>query len=263
VKVVPPLRLLLYAATCVLLAMSAYAVVVRPPPLGWALLALVTYAALLFGGVLVLPWRVFADAIVSGPSGARGVALTFDDGPHPRWTPAVLDVLAARGARATFFVVGCKAEAHPEVVRQILERGHGVELHSYAHDRLFALRREARVRADLERGMAVLQRVTGRRPRFFRPPIGHTNPAIARVSADLDLAIVGWSARGLDGLPGARPDMVAARVREGLRDGAIVLLHDAPEQGDAEPPAVRALPIVLDAIAARGLDVVPLEALVD
>jgi peptidoglycan/xylan/chitin deacetylase (PgdA/CDA1 family) len=259
----PPVRLAVYAATAVLLATSAHAVLVRPPPFGWAIAALLGYSALLVGGVLVLRWRVYADAVVRGPRGARGVALTFDDGPHPRWTPVVLDLLAARGVHATFFVIARKVDTHPEVVRQIVDRGHTVELHSYAHDRLFALRGASRVRRDLERGMASLERAVGRRPRLFRPPIGHTNPTIARVADDLDLTIVGWTARGFDGLRGAKPDAVAARVRRDLRDGAIVLLHDAPEQGDAEPCVVRVLPLVLDAMAAAGLAVVPLHPWVD
>ena len=118
----------------------------------------------------------------------------------------------------------------------------------------------ARCAPILERGVASLERATGRRPRLFRPPIGHTNPIIARVVDDLGLTVVGWTVRGLDGMAGARADAVAARVRRGLRDGVIVLLHDAPEKGDAEPPAVRALPAILDAISAQGLDVVPLQA---
>jgi peptidoglycan/xylan/chitin deacetylase (PgdA/CDA1 family) len=254
----PPARLALYLATAILLAMTARAVLVRPPSLAWALLALVGYGVLLLGGVLVLPWRVFTDAVVRGPRGARGVALTFDDGPHPRWTPVVLDLLGERGLKATFFVVGHKVDTHPDVVRAILERGHAVELHSHGHDRFFALRGEARVRDDLARGIASLERVTGRRPHLFRPPIGHTNPTIARVADDLDLTTVGWSARGFDGLRGARPAAVIARIRRALQDGVIVLLHDAPERGDEEPAGVRALPAILDAIAAAQLDVVPL-----
>jgi peptidoglycan/xylan/chitin deacetylase (PgdA/CDA1 family) len=185
------------------------------------------------------------------------VALTFDDGPHPRWTLRVLDLLAERGAHATFFLMGRKAEAYPEVVRAILERGHSVGLHSYAHDRFFALRGERRVREDLERGIAALEKITGRRPALFRPPIGHTNPVIARVADSLDLVVVGWTIAGRDGVARARPDAVAARVRRDLCDGAIVLLHDAPERGDREPAAVRALPAILDAIFAERLDIVP------
>jgi peptidoglycan/xylan/chitin deacetylase (PgdA/CDA1 family) len=255
----PPVRLALYAATVGILVVSARAILVAPPPLGVALLALTGYAALILGGVLVLRWRVFVDAVVRAPSGSTGVALTFDDGPHPRWTARVLEILAARGAKATFFVVGRKAEEHPDVVRAIVAGGHAVGMHSYAHDRLFALRGARRVREDLERGVAAIERITGRRPLLFRPPIGHTNPTVARVVDALDLVVVGWSIAGRDGVAWARPADVAARVRRDLRDGAIVLLHDAPERGEREPAAVRALPAILDAIAAERLEVVPLE----
>src|SRR5580704_754032 len=134
----PPVRLALYAVTCAVLAMTAHAIFVRPPPLALAAGALAADALLVVGGALVLPWRVYSDALLRGPRGARGVALTFDDGPHPRWTPAILELLARRGLRATFFVVGRKVEQHPGVVKAILEQGHAVELHSYAHDRFFS-----------------------------------------------------------------------------------------------------------------------------
>ncbi len=254
----PPARLVLYLASAGLLVMTARALLLGPPPTGLSVLALAAYVALLLGGVFVLRLRVFADAVVRGPRGVRGVALTFDDGPHPRWTRRVLDVLAARGAKATFFVVGRKAEEYPEVLRAIAEAGHSVGLHSYAHDRLFALRGSRRVRADLEKGIAAVERVTGRRPLLFRPPIGHTNPAIARIADALDLTVVGWTIAGRDGVGSARASDVVARVRRDLRDGAIVLLHDSPEVGDREPAALAALPAILDAIAAQGLDTVPL-----
>jgi peptidoglycan/xylan/chitin deacetylase (PgdA/CDA1 family) len=259
----PPARLALYSATAGVLAMTGYALWAHPPPLEWALLALGVYAALLFSGVLVLRLRVFVDALVRGPAGARGVALTFDDGPHPLWTPHVLDVLAKHRAVATFFVVGRKVDEHPEVLRAILDAGHTVGLHSYAHDRLFALRGEARVRADLERGVSAIAKVTGERPRLFRPPIGHTNPTIARAAYALDLAVIGWSVRGRDALAGAEPRDVVSRVKRGLNDGAIVLLHDAPEKGDREPAALKALPEILEAIEAARLEVVSLEAFLD
>ncbi len=254
----PPFRVLVYLATAGVLVMTARAVLIAPPPFGWSALALAAYAGLVLGGVLRLRWRVFVDAVVRGPRGARGVALTFDDGPHPRWTPRVLETLAEHGAKATFFLVGNKAEQHPEIVRAILDAGHAVGLHSYAHDRLFALRREARVREDLERGIAALEKLTGERPTLFRPPIGHTNPAVARACDRLDLTVVGWTISGHDGLASARVEDVVARVRRDLRDGAIILLHDAPERGNREPAAVKALPAILDAIAAERLDVVPL-----
>jgi peptidoglycan/xylan/chitin deacetylase (PgdA/CDA1 family) len=254
----PPARLALYVATAGVLAISVLAVLHHPPPVEWAVIVLVGYTALLLSGVLVLRWRVFVDAVVRGPRNARGIALTFDDGPHPHWTPRILAVLAQHRVTATFFVVGRKVEAHPDVVRAIAGAGHAVGLHSYAHDRLFSLRGERRVKEDLERGVAALERALGQRPRLFRPPIGHTNPTIARVVEALGLVVVGWTIGGRDGLASARPDEVVARVRRDLRDGAIVLLHDAPERGEREPAAVRALPAILDAIAAERFDVVPL-----
>jgi hypothetical protein len=175
----------------------------------------------------------------------------------------VLETLAKHGARATFFLVAKKAEEHPELVKAILEGGHGVALHSWAHDRLFALRSERWVREDLGRGIAALEKLTGKRPTSFRPPMGHTNPGIARAVAALDLRVVGWTVSGHDGTGSARIADVIARVRRDLRDGAIVVLHDSPERGDREPAAVEALPAILDAIAAERLDVVALETWVD
>ncbi len=259
----PPARAALYGATAVALATTGYSLAVRPVPFGWAACALFGYIALRLAGVLVLRLRMYADTVVRGPRGARGVALTFDDGPHPVWTLRVLELLANHRAVATFFVTGHKVEAYPHVLRAILDAGHGVGLHSYAHDRLFALRSERRVRQDLERGVAAIERVAGERPTFFRPPIGHTNPTIARVADEMDLVVVGWSVAGLDGLASARPAAVASRVRRGLSDGAIVLLHDAPERGDREPAAIRALPEILEAVHARRLETVPLDRLVE
>jgi peptidoglycan/xylan/chitin deacetylase (PgdA/CDA1 family) len=259
----PPARLAVYAASTGVVVTTVWALAVHAPPLGWAAAMFAGYVALLLGGVFVLRWRVFVDAIVRGPRDSRGVVLTFDDGPHPRWTPRVLEILDKEGATATFFVVGRKAEEHPDVVRSILARGHAVGLHSYAHDRLFALRGERRIRSDLERGIAVLEGVSGVRPALFRPPIGHTNPIVARITDALHLTVVGWTASGRDGVASARPSAVVARIRRDLRDGAIVLLHDSPEHGDREPAAVRALPSILAAIGAQGLEVVPLARWVD
>jgi peptidoglycan/xylan/chitin deacetylase (PgdA/CDA1 family) len=254
----PPARVALYAATLAVLVLTFRALLGEPPPLEWALLAGLGYVGLVLAGVLVLRLRVFADAVVKGPRGARGVALTFDDGPHPRWTPRVLETLAARKATATFFLVGRKAEAHPEIVRAILDAGHAVGLHSYAHDRLFSLRSQRRVQEDLARGVATLERLTGRRPTLFRPPIGHTNPIVARVADALELTVVGWTVSGHDGIASATVDDVVARVRRDLRDRVIVALHDSPEHGDREPAAVKALPRILDALHAERLEVVPL-----
>ena len=255
----PPARALLYAATLGVLAFVARAVLVAPPALPTTIGVCVLYTGIFLSGVFFIRLRMFTDAVVGGPPDARGVSLTFDDGPHPVHTRKVLEVLAAAGVKATFFVIGKKAEKAPEIVREILASGHTVGLHSYGHARLFAMKSPSSIKKDLVRGIAVLEEITGAKPALFRPPIGHTTPAIARVADELDLCVVGWSVSGIDGFAGAIPDLVEARVRAGLRHGAIVALHDAPERGEHEPAGVKALPHILKAIDALGLPVVPLE----
>src|SRR5262249_29543006 len=152
-----------------------------------------------------------------------------------------------------FFVIGRKARKHPELVRDILARGHAVAMHSYAHHRLFSLKSARYVRDDLTRAIDVLTEITGDKPVLFRPPIGHSNPTIARVVKELGLEVVGWSVRALDGVAAADPKRVAARVKRGLCDGAIVLMHDAAEREDREPASVAALPTILEAMAAKNL----------
>lgn len=254
----PPARIVFWAATIGGIALTVRALVVAPPPLAVSAACAALYVAVLLSGVLVLRLRMFVDAIVRGPRGASGVVLTFDDGPDPAHTRAVLDTLDAHQAKATFFVIGRKAEEHRELVQEIVRRGHDVGVHGYAHDRLLSLRSQRRVRADLARTIRLLEDITGKRPGLFRPPVGHTNPTIARVADALDLVVVGWSARARDGLARTKPADVVTRISRGLEDGAIVLLHDAAERGGRRPAGVDALPAILERIAAKNLRVVPL-----
>lgn len=249
----PVARALLYAASLGALALVARSLVVGPIPLAIAGAAIVAYLTLILCGVFFLRLGMFVDVVYRGPPDARGVALTFDDGPSPEHTPRVLDLLDEAGVKATFFVIGRKAEAHPELVRAIVARGHALGLHSYAHDRLFSLRSLRYVEQDLRRASDALARITGARPTLFRPPIGHTSPRIARAVERLDLDVIGWSVRGLDGLARSRAERVVARVAPRLRDGEIVLLHDAAERDDHTPASLAALPRILAAMSANNL----------
>jgi peptidoglycan/xylan/chitin deacetylase (PgdA/CDA1 family) len=254
----PPARAVFVAANLAAMVLTVVSLLHGPPPLGWAIAAGVTYLLVLLGGVFVLRWRMFVDAMVRGPKRARGVALTFDDGPDPATTTRVLDALDARQVKATFFVVGEKAERHPEIVRDMLARGHTVGLHAYRHLRLYATQGEKAVARDVTRGLEVLEGITGTRPAWFRPPIGHTQPGMARALDKLDLLTIGWTVSAHDGARWIGDAEVIGRMRRLARDGAILALHDAAEHGDRVPAGVTPLPALLEVLEALNLPVVPL-----
>ena len=259
----PPARILLYVGTAGALSLVGRSLILGPVPLAVAIAAGVAYLALLGCGVAFLRLGMFVDVVWRGPREARGVALTFDDGPSPEHTPRVLDLLDEAGVKATFFVIGQKAAAHPELIRDIVARGHAVGIHGHLHDRLLTLRSPDTVSDDLAEAIATVEAITGVRPTLFRPPVGLTSPRVAQALSWFDLVVVGWSVRGLDGVRGARPDRVAARVIRRLRDGAIVLLHDAAERDDHRPASLDALPGILAAMRNRDLDGVRLDAWID
>jgi peptidoglycan/xylan/chitin deacetylase (PgdA/CDA1 family) len=168
-------------------------------------------------------------------------------------------MLAGTRHRATFFVLGNKVRERPEVVRQIRDAGHSLGIHGDTHDRLHSFRSPRRVCHEIRRAQSAIEDAAGLRPTLFRPPIGHTSPNTLRGARAAGVRVVGWSARGYDGLRGQRPEVVVARVSRSLSDGAIVLLHDAAEHDDFEPASLAALPALLTLLDTRALTSVGLE----
>jgi peptidoglycan/xylan/chitin deacetylase (PgdA/CDA1 family) len=245
----PPL---LYVATAGGFAMTTRAVLGHPIPLPYAAAYLGGYLALLAVGSMSPGLAMWGETLTSVADG-RGVALTFDDGPHPVHTRKVAEILERFGARATFFQIGEKVAAHPDVSRELVERGHEVGVHGHRVDRFLGFRARAAVHGDFERARDTIAKATGARPLLFRPPYGVVNPTILRATNDLDLDVIGWSVRALDGIARTRPEAIVTRVSAGLRDGAIVCMHDAAEIGERVPAAIEALPEILSQMDARGL----------
>ncbi len=158
--------------------------------------------------------------------GVRGVALTFDDGPHPEGTPAVLEVLAGAGARATFFVIGEQVRRRPHLLARMVSEGHAVALHGDRH-RLQLRVGAAGVSEDLARGAAAIEDAIGIPPRLHRPPYGIYSPAGLRAARQAGLAPLLWSRWGKDWRRLATPARIAARATHGLLPGDVILLHDA------------------------------------
>ncbi len=261
---VTPGRALLYASAIGAMGLGVRSAAKGPVPAPVVVGAFVGFSSVVMAGVLEPRLAMFADIWNDAePDPARPrIAITFDDGPGGA-TPRIADLLDEAEVKATFFVIGRKLEAQGAVVRRLHERGHVIGCHSFAHDRLFALRSEARVRADLKQALAAIEDAVGAPTTLFRPPIGHTNPTIARVAEELGLSMIGFSIRAYDGTAGARAERVAARVSDALTDGAIVLMHDGAEHDDRDPVAPAALPVILGAMKAKGLVGVTVPRLLD
>jgi peptidoglycan/xylan/chitin deacetylase (PgdA/CDA1 family) len=191
------------------------------------------------------------------------IALTFDDGPDPAVTPRVLEQLERRGARATFFCIGRRAERHPEIVAEAVRRGHAVENHTWSHPLAFACYPPHLQRREVRRAQEALALAAGRPPAFFRAPAGLRNPGLDWALHGEGLALASWTRRGLDTVS-RRPAQVARRLLSGLAAGDVLLLHDGSAARDRHgvPVVLEVLPRLLDEVAARGLRPVPLPAAV-
>ncbi|WP_224283561.1 polysaccharide deacetylase family protein [Streptomyces sp. LS1784] len=178
-------------------------------------------------------------------SGRRVVALTIDDGPHPRHTPTVLALFETYGIRATFFLIGENVAEHPALAREIADRGHHVANHTWTHPDLRHLS-EGKVRDELERTSDLLQRTTGRQPTWFRAPGGDWSETSLKVAADLGMRNMAWS---VDPRDWARPGTPAIidRVLRNVRPGSIVLNHDGGGDRSQTVAALKAyLPVLVD-----------------
>ena len=182
------------------------------------------------------------------------VALTFDDGPHPEGTPAVLDELASAGATATFFLIGEQVRAWPALAAEIVAAGHEVGLHGDRHT-LLLRRRVQELRADLERAAATIEEATGRVPVLYRPPYGvFSSGGLALVRA-LGYRPLLWSRWGRDWERRATPVSISRRVTTRLAPGDVVLLHDSDAYSSVGSwtRTAAALPSVLEAVATLGV----------
>jgi len=234
-------------------------------PLGewpWIVGALVANHAVLFGASLAPRSRLVGPNLVRLPAAAvrRGeVAITFDDGPDPEVTPRVLDLLDERRAAASFFCIGERAAAHPQLVREIVRRGHSVESHSHRHSTSFGWYGPWRFARELGAAQHALADAAGSPPRFFRAPFGTRNPFLDPALARLGLAYVSWTRRGYDTIDG-NAARVLRRLVTGLAAGDVLLLHDGitVRGRRGEPTVLRVLPLLLAHLAEHGLKAVSL-----
>lgn len=201
--------------------------------------------------------RLFGEALIAPPR-AGELALTFDDGPNPAWTPRLLEMLAAHQVRATFFLLGSYAEAEPELTRRIAAAGHLLANHSWGHSDL-ALASRSRIREELTRTRETLEQITGAAVRYFRPPFGARRPATLAIARELGMTPVLWNAMTTDwseasaeriaGRLGAKIDRLARRGR-----AANIVLHDGGhlDRHAYRAPSLAAAQLIIGRYGATG-----------
>jgi peptidoglycan/xylan/chitin deacetylase (PgdA/CDA1 family) len=238
-------------------------VLIEPAHWGWALAAVVLDHAVISAAGLWPRSTLLGANLVRLPTASvqrREVTLTFDDGPDPVVTPQLLDILERHQVLATFFCIGEKAAAHPELCRDIVRRGHRIENHGQRHPNHASLYGIGGWKREVGEGLNTLERITGRRPGYYRAVAGLRNPFLDPVLHHFGIRLASWTHRAYDTRCGDA-DIVLDRLTRKLDAGDILLLHDghSARSRSGNPVILDVLPRLLAELKARNLHPVPLE----
>lgn len=222
---------------------------------------LLLFLIICFTAPLLPGFSFFLPIVSRGRTDTQAVALTFDDGPDPVSTPALLDLLDRHRASATFYVTGKRAEQYPELIRQMVDRGHTVGNHSYRHDNLIMFKRSAALKDEIVKAQHVLREL-GVFPATFRPPVGVTSPKLGPVLRSLGMYTVNFNRRAGD--RGNRQiSAISRKILGKLRAGDIIMLHDIPPRnGGTLGEWLNEVDRMLCGIEEKGLKVIPLAELI-
>ncbi len=197
----------------------------------WAYLILViVFVADIGFGAANMQCNYFLDAKTRVNTLEKKIAITFDDGPCEN-TPKLLEILQKHKATATFFCIGKNVEKHPEVVKAINEQGHTIGNHSFSHHFFIDFFGKKKMIKEITRTDEAIEKITGEKPVFFRPPYGVTNPPIAKALKKTGHKAIGWNIRSLDTLR-KKDEKLVKQIKSKISPGAILLLHDHVEKSD-------------------------------
>jgi peptidoglycan-N-acetylglucosamine deacetylase len=223
------------------------------PAYGWLLLI---YLFVLFLGSYFIQFGFFMKSICSANTSEKCIALSFDDGPAGSTTARVLDILKENNVQAVFFCIGEKMPGQAEQLKRILQEGHIIGNHSFSHHRFFSLFSSRKMLSELKQTSRVCREITGRSPRFFRPPYGVTNPNMKKAVLQAGFISIGWSIRSYDTVI-RNEEHLLKKISAALKPGAILLLHDTIEN------TVEMLPRLLKEIRDKGYRVERLDKLIN
>jgi len=208
-------------------------------------------------GVALPQLRLFGPFVCRGDGSRRCVALTFDDGPDPRSTPALLDLLRDERVPATFFCIGRNVTAHPEMAARIVREGHLLANHTYSHSNATNFFGFEKLVEEMTRTQSAIRDAAGVTPAFFRPPMGLSNPRVFKAATAVGLKVIGWTARGFD-TQCRTPHRIVRRILRGVEPGAIILLHDGKIPADRLLATVK---LLLAKLRERGYECVRLDTI--
>lgn len=183
------------------------------------------------------------------PTTLKVAALTYDDGPHPKYTPQLLDILDKYKVKATFFMIGKEMEAHPEIVKEVMKRGHVIANHTYTHPHNIEADTSKQIESELMKCEAVIERLTGERPHLFRPPRGLVDGTVFSVAERMGYRTILWTVCA-DNKGAPTPELMAKRVFKHIRPGAIVLAHDGTFSSRWKD--VAATPLIIEGLRKQG-----------
>jgi peptidoglycan/xylan/chitin deacetylase (PgdA/CDA1 family) len=186
---------------------------------------IIVFVVIMAYGSKVIQSDFYVRSLSSGSRKNGQIALTFDDGPDAQVTPMILDVLKKHNIKAAFFIIGSRAEFNPEIIKRIDREGHMLGSHSYSHAFLFDLYSSRRMRDEIELTEKIIQSMTGKKMRLFRPPYGVTNPPLAKAVNRLQYHSIGWSLKSNDTVIDNEPELLN-RLNKKIKPGDIILMHD-------------------------------------
>jgi peptidoglycan/xylan/chitin deacetylase (PgdA/CDA1 family) len=206
--------------------------------------------------------KQFPDTfLTNGPRNAKRVALTFDDAPDPRFTPAILDILARYDVCATFFVVGARAAKYPAIVKRIHKEGHIIGNHSYDHA-VFSMLSLTNYGKQIWQTDYIIKNITGYSPHFVRPPYGELLPQQVKWSKQAGFTVVNWDVDSIDWKNNPSSLSIVNNIKKTLQPGSIVLQHAGGGVGQDLSGTIKALPVIIQLLRNKGYELVTLPELI-
>lgn len=218
------------------------------------LLLFVVYSLIVFLGCYYVGSNFFIKIVCKADTDKKEIAISFDDGPAENYTKKILTILNAENVKATFFCIGNRIAGNEAALKRICADGHIIGNHSYSHHFWFDMYSAKKMQEDLKQMDAEMERVTGLKPKLFRPPYGVTNPNLAKAIKNGGYTPVGWSVRSMDTVIKDGKKLLA-KINEGIKPGAVFLFHDTSKT------TLDVLPEFLQEVKKRGYNIIPLDKL--